>query len=293
MARNESPAKKSFWRNLSIGTVLGIIGLYLTYVNTGADFLRTDIYQPLYREIIGMDSAIRANNMATGYSSDVYQSITKNGNLGRIPKPLRSEIIQLYEAEAEARGHVIPVAHKISVLIPDQIAKIRTENDDKIWKDKTVAQLNAEMASDLTQGSFPMASFSFNHTGIGPSIDVRDPVHLKIASPAAITWLVSDWMEFPKNVSHIADIWREAVYLDFDERSTNWYYCVTHDDLTRNHTTLEEFLTPTYQILAKDSDFQKLLLNNQTAIGLLERVELSLADRVKQPKQLTDLLPGN
>ena len=240
-----------------------------------------------------MDSAIRANNMATGYSSDVYQSITKNGNLRRIPKPLRSEIIQLYEAEAEARSHVIPVAHKISVLMPDRIAKIRNESDDNIWKDKMVAQLNAEMASDLGQGSFPMASFSFNHTGVGPSIDVRDPAHLKIAGPASITWLVSDWMEFPKNVSHITEIWRNTVYLDFDERSESWYYRITHDDLARSRTTLEEFLTPTYQLLAKDSDFQKLVLNNQTAIGLLERVELSLADRVKQPKQLTDLMPGN
>jgi hypothetical protein len=284
------PPKKSFWRNLSIGTVLGIIGLYLTFVNTGADSLRTDIYQPLYREIVGMDIAIHSNNIGTNYSSDVYQTITKNGNLGRIPKPLRSEIIRLYEAEGEARSHILPVAHKISVLVPEQIAKIRTESDDKAWKEKTVAQLNADMASELSQGSFPMASFSFNHTGIGPSVDVRDPAHLKIASPAAITWLVEDWIEFPKDVSHIADIWQNTVYLDFDERSESWYYCLTQDDLTRKHTTLQEFLAPTYQILEKDSDFQQLLLSNETGRELLGKVESSLADRVRQPKQLADLI---
>ena len=237
-----------------------------------------------------MDIAIRSNNMATNYSSDVYQSLTKNGNLGRIPKPLRPEIIRLYDAEGDAKGHVMPVAHKISVLIPMEIAKIRTESDDKIWKEITIAKLNATMASELGQGSFPMASFSFSHTGVSPSVDVRDPARLKIASPAAITWLVEDWMEFPKNLSHIEEIWQTTAYLDFDERNESWYYCITHDDLMRSHKTLEQFLTPTYQILAKDSDFQKLLLRNQTARELLEEVESSLADRVRQPKQLADLI---
>lgn len=289
MTRYELPAKKSLWPKISFGTVLAIIGLYIGYVNTGADSLRTDIYQPLYREIIGMDSAIRSNNMETNYSSDVYQSITKNGDLGRIPKPLRSEITRLYEVEEEARGHVIPVAHKISVLMPDQITKIRTETDDKTWKEKTVADMNMDMASDLNKGSFPMTSFTFNHTGISPSLDIRDKAHPKIASPATVLWEVADWMEFPKTASQVAGIWRTNSFLSFDERNENWYYRITHDDLTRNHTTLEEFLTPTYQVLIRDADFQQLLRSNQTALELLETVELSLADRVKQPKQLIDL----
>src|SRR2546422_11560010 len=65
-------------------------------------------------------------------------------------------------------------SHKISVLMPQEIAKIRTESDDRTWKEKTIAQLNAEAEATLGQGSFPMASFTFNHTGISPSLDVRD-----------------------------------------------------------------------------------------------------------------------
>jgi hypothetical protein len=39
-----------------------------------------------------------------------------------------------------------------------------------------------------------------------------------------------------------------------------------------------------------DPDFQELLRDNRTALGLLAQVETSLADRVRQPKQLMDLI---
>lgn len=103
----------------------------LHYVNTGSDSLRAVIYQPLYQEAGKMETAIHANNMQTNYSSDVFQSLSQNGNLGRIPKSLRQKIVRLYEAEAQARSHIFPVAHKISVMIPEDVKKIRSEADDK------------------------------------------------------------------------------------------------------------------------------------------------------------------
>src|SRR5690348_14421053 len=99
---------------ISIGTALALVGAWTGYINTGADSLRTDIYQPLYSEIGGMDLAIHSNSMGTNYSSSVYETLTRNGSLGRIPKSLRRKIIQLYGAEGEARSHIILIAHKIS-----------------------------------------------------------------------------------------------------------------------------------------------------------------------------------
>jgi hypothetical protein len=236
-----------------------------------------------------MDTAIRANNMQTNYSSDVFQSLRQNGNLGRIPKSLRQKIVQLYEAEGEARGRILPVAHKISVMIPGDIRKIRSEADDKAWSEKTVAQLNAE--SDLATGSFPLASFSFKHTAIGPSLDLRDKTHPRIASPGTVTWLVSDWMSFPASASRVAtEAWPDKWFLGFDEKDESWCYRVTHDDLTKSSLTLEKFLAPTYQRLASDLDFQQLLRSNQIALSLIDDVRASLAERVRQPKQLSDLI---
>ena len=273
-----------------IVSVLGLVLAYAGYINNGADSLRNDIYQPLYREIGGMDVAIHSNTMETIYLSDVYQSLTRNGSLGRIPKLLRTEIIRLYEVEGNARGQIIPVAHKISVLMPQQIAKIRTESDDKIWQEKTVAQLNAEAASGLSQGSFPMTSFTFDHSGTSPSLDVRDIAHIKIASPGTVTWLVGDWMEFPKSASQIGGVWRPTYYLGFGERTESWNYRITHEDLIKSRMTLEEFLKPTYQVLAGDPEFQQLLSGDKIARGLIEVVKSSLANRIQQPKHLMDLI---
>jgi hypothetical protein len=298
LRKTRKSPKKGVWKwvkshklpTISIGTVLALVGAWTGYVNTGADSLRTDIYQPLYREIGGMYVAIHSNSMETNYSSDVYETLIRNGSLGRIPKSLRAKIIGLYRAEGEARGFVIPIAHKISILMPQEITKVRTEGDDKLWKEKTISQLNAEAASGLSQGSFPMASFTFNHSGISPSLDLRDKAHPKIASPGTVTWLVGDWMEFPKSASQVADIWRSTFYLGFDEKIERWDYRITHEDLARSHTTLEEFLEPTYKSLASDTEFQQLLRSNQTARDLFEEVKSSLADRVEQPKHLVDLI---
>ena len=291
-------AKKGLWRwirthksfSISLATVVALAGLYMTYVHTGEESLRNDIYQPLYGEIGAMDVAIHVNNMETTYSSDIYQKLIRNGNFGRIPKSLRSDIIQLYKVEGEARGSIIPIAHKISVLMPPEIAKIRNENDDGIWKEKAVAKLNTEAAAELSQGSFSMASFTVSHAGISPSIDMRDPTHLKFASPGTVTWEIADWMGFPGSASDVERIWRDTYYLGFDEKAETWNYRITRDDLNKNHITLEEFLKPAYQAIANDPQFQQLLNDNRTALVLFEKVKSSLADRVEQPKQLKDLI---
>jgi len=237
-----------------------------------------------------MDRAIHANNMETKYSSDVYQKLNQNGNFGRIPKSLRTKIDQLYGAEGGAQGCITPIAHEISILMPQVIAKVRNENDDVVWKEKTIAKLNAEAASELNQGSFPMTSFTFNHAGISPSVDMRDPAHYKFSSPGTVLWEVADWMNFPQSASEVEKIWQDTYFLGFDERAEIWAYRITREDLSKNHTTLEEFLKLTYEAIASDPQFQQLLRDNHTVLKLFESVNSSLADRVKQPKQLRDLI---
>lgn len=197
--------KNKFWKwvrshkiSVSFGTVIAVIGMCGTYIYTGADSLRTDIYQPLYLEIGEVDLAIHANNMGTNYSSEVYQRLTRNGSLGRIPKPIREKIIRLYDVAGEARGRIIPIAHKISVLMPQEIVKVRTKSDDKTWTEKTVVQLNADAASGLNQGSFPMAAFTFNHTGISLLLICGTKRILKSQVPEqSLGWSPTGWI-FPR-----------------------------------------------------------------------------------------------
>jgi hypothetical protein len=89
----QSAAKRSSWQwirshKFSTGTVLALIALYVGYLNTGADSLRADIYQPLYREINAMELPLEANNTQQQFSSHAFELLRQNGNLGRIPKSL-------------------------------------------------------------------------------------------------------------------------------------------------------------------------------------------------------------
>ena len=174
--------------------------------------------------------------------------------------------------------------------MPGIIAALRTETDDRAWAEKTVTRLNADAASGLNQGSFPLATFTFNHTGMSPALDVRDPDHPKIASPGSITWLIADWIAFPDSAAQVTNIWRDTYFLAFDEKLEVWNYRITRDDLTNRHQTLEQFLRPTYQVLAADPEFRQLLASHKAALELCAEVKASLEDRVDQPKQLKDLI---
>jgi hypothetical protein len=85
----------SHWPKLA--TLGALVGLYSGYVNFGVDSLRTDIYQPLFREINVMDDAVQSNILEKGYSTESYETIRKNGNLLRVPKSLRDKISRLYQ----------------------------------------------------------------------------------------------------------------------------------------------------------------------------------------------------
>jgi len=291
----KSSGAKGFWHwikshkiTVSMGTVLAVFAAYQGYINTGSDSLRTEIYQPLYREINGIELSIQANNTDQEFSSQTFELLTQNGNLTRIPKPLREKITQLYQKAGEARSHVTPIAHKVSILIPPEIKKIRTEVENKTWTEKALVQLNAE--NDLSTGSFPYVSFSLKHAARTPAIDLRDRQHPRLGNPGIVSWQVKDWARFPQSASDVTNIWPTTWFLGFDERNENWYYLITRDDLTRNHMELKDFLEPTYDTLSKDPEFQQLLQTNKSALDLLEQVKPLVADRVQQPKHLMDLI---
>lgn len=290
-----SQNKEGFWQSpligristISLGTLIALFVAYQGYINAGADSLRNDIYQPLYREVDSMRQSLNAANVAPYFSSQAFDSLKQSGNLGRIPQPLQEKIVDLYLAAGKVRGHILPVAHEISVLMPPAIEKIRTEADHKTWIDKTLIHLNAN--SDSNSGSFPLTSFTFQHAGVSPMVDVRDLSHLKIAAPGIITWQVNDWIKFPLSATDVAALWPDTCSLDFDQNDEQWYYIITKDDLTRNKLNLQGFLKPIFDQLVADPEFKRLVEDDKFAFDQLDQVEPLIARRVAQPKQLTDL----
>ena len=283
--KTSNSAGRGTW--ISVGTLIALFVAYQGYINTGADSLRNDVYQPLYREVVSMRASLNAANVSPYFSSQNFDNLKQSGNIGRIPQSLRQRIIDLYQLAGEVRGHILPVAHKVSVAMPPAIERIRTEADHKTWVEKTVAELNSN--SDLNSGSFPLVSFTFQHAAVGPSIDVRDVNHLKIAAPGIITWQVDDWIKFPKSASDVSAIWMDSWSLGFDERDEHWYYIITKDDLRRNGFSLQSFLEPAFDQLNADPEFAQLVRDDKSVFDSLDQLEPLIAERVARPKQLADL----
>jgi hypothetical protein len=293
--KKKAPVMKRFWIWLSshklstgaLGAILGTMGLGYTYINTGSDSLRTDIYQPLYTEINVMDGAVRSNNRYNNYSSASYEAIRKSGNLLRIPRSLREKISRLYQLSSEEHSHILPVTMRIAWMMPQEIRAIRTQADDKAWAEKTVIQLNSQARTPVEVYGL---SFNMSHTARSPSIRTVDPQHPRIDAPGIVDWEINDWMRFPQSATDINNSWTNTWFLSFDARSESWEYRITHEDLDKTQKSLEGFLRPTYERLSDDQEFQQLLKSYKEALDLMNEVKLIIADRVSQPKHLMDLI---
>jgi hypothetical protein len=279
---------RTFWAWVIGLPLLGFLSVYFTYTYTGADGLRTEIYEPLYEEVGTMERCLQSNVLEQGFTSQTYSALQKTGKLVRVPKSLRDELQEVYAKGGESWGHLFPVLHRVEILIPERVRQIRNAEDDAAWTQKTVEQLNREM--DLRGLGGIYARFQFQHTGHSFAIDQRDPTHPKVSLPAGVRWDANDWLSYPKSVDDIEKVWKQDAYLEFHPKLEIWLYRITGEDLARNHLSLKEFLQPTYVKLSDDPDFQQLASREKDTLELTKDLKQKLAERVDTPKKLRDLI---
>src|SRR5258707_9492857 len=97
---------KSFWGKVLGLPLLRLLGAYFTYAYTGADGLRTEIYEPLYEEIGTMERCLQSNVLEQESTSQTYSALQKTGKLERVPKSLRDELQEVYAKGGESWGHL-------------------------------------------------------------------------------------------------------------------------------------------------------------------------------------------
>jgi hypothetical protein len=279
---------KSFRAKVIGLPLLGLLGAYFTYAYTGADGLRTEIYEPLYEEIGTMERCLESNVLEQTFTSQTYNALQKTGKLERIPKSLRDELQEVYAKDGESSSHLLPVLHRVEMMIPERVRQIRSADDDAAWTQKTVERLNREL--DLRGMGGIYARFQFQHTGHSFVIDQRDHTHPRVDEPAGITWDANDWLKYPNSADDMEKMWKQDTYLEFHPKFNVWFYRITGEDLTRNHLSLKDFLQPTYLKLSGDQDFQQLASHEKDALELTKDLKQKLAQRVGTPKKLRDLI---
>src|SRR5713226_222409 len=182
---------RTFWARVIGLPLLGLLGLYFTYAYAGAEGLRTEIYEPLYEEVGTIERCLQSNVLEQEFISKTYSALQKTGKLERVPKSLRDELQEVYVKGGESWSHLLPLLHRVEMLIPERVRQIRSADDDAAWTQKTVEQLNREL--DLRGMGGIYARFQFQHTGHSCVVDHRDPLHPRVAEPAGVRWDANDW----------------------------------------------------------------------------------------------------
>ncbi len=271
---------------LAIG--IPLVAIYLTYTYAGADDLRTKVYQPLYSEVTAIEGSLQSNSIENPMANSALHSLKGSGDFGRMPKHLQDRIEAAY-TRAESIGSDVPLlSEQIQRLVSARLTQLRTEEEDRTWLINATKRLEQEQASG--PGISPMVTFSFNHAGRSRGFDIRDPNHPKISSPGGPAWVINDWIRYPNSVAPIESLFKENDFLYLDESRDEWYYRVTREDLRRNGLDLHQFLDTIHAALLKDPHFQNLMKNEPETLKLIQAGKDELADRIRAPKRIRDLI---
>jgi len=284
------------WSNVSrkAKVIWGIIAAIITgltayngYKTTGADELRTRVYQPLYSDLVVVEQALQTVSAEKPPVMKALSELRQTGAFARVPIHLRERIVKLSDDVSRFHTAIFPVRELVVRETSSRISQVRSENAHRVWHEKTVNVLR-QRARSQKGFSDSVSLGSFRHEGRSRGIYLRDPRGPMIDTPGGPTFVVRDWVEYPASIRLIEELWTDEDYLYFNENVDGWYYQLTREDLQRLHTSLTEFLRPVYEILKQNDQFN-LLINVRSALLLETRdIQAVLTDRVRDPKPLGD-----
>ena len=266
--------------------VLAIIGLTLNYKYHESEDLRNNLYRPLYTELAQIENAIQQNRIELNFSTTVKSSLDEKGEINRLPKDLRGQVQHAYADAASLIGNM-GIVEKVERTTSAEIQRIRTKKQDEEWGHKTVSEMNTELMSKPGQSA--IRSFEFKHPGISPGVEAHGE-RPKYVTPGALVWGFQDWVDYPDSVRTVDQLWSDEQFLIFDETREDWYFRITRDDLARTHLALSEFLRPIHAAISGNTDFKKIQTRRMEVKDEIEELRKIIADRIDDPKRLSDLL---
>lgn len=286
-----------FWKRawtkfavIPIGVVVAVAGLVLTYKLTGADELRSKLYQPLYADMTKLEESLQAASIEKVPIFKALLELRQTGVLERVPVRLQERILNVLEEAPRIHMAVLDSNEIVIREMSSRIMQIRTQEEDRLWLQKT-SNLLREMSASKKGISDSFTLFQgAKHSARSQSIDLRDPNKPVISGPGGPTFVINDWLGLPESLKTIEDLWKDIDYLYFNETKDLWYYRLTREDLNRHKTTLGEFLLPVHEILWQDEAFQVLRNQRAALLSKVSDIKVALTDRIRDPKQLRDLI---
>lgn len=272
---------------ISAAVVVALVALCLTYKYTGAEDLRDRVYSPLNAELESIDAYLQSTTVIQPFTSNALTTLKHNGYFYRVPKSLQREITDFYSDAGQLQMSISAVTDFLERRLSVEIQGIRSEQTDRVWRQQASLRIQAEDAKQ--PGISASRSFTFNHAGRGRGMDVRDPNNPKVALPGGPTWQINDWLLYPDSLEKVDPIFGNDDFLYFDDTRDVWYYRITRYDLEQRKITLKDFLQPTYEDLARNSDFKTIARQQPKLLKRLAHLKAQITKRMDDPKSLFDL----
>lgn len=286
-----------WWRRaltlIPLSAIVGVAALAYNYKTSDADELRTLVYQPLYADLVKVENALKAVSIDELPPDKALKELRQTGAIERIPRALKGRLVKVFEKATETHMAALAVHEIVIREMSSRIMVIRTEKADQAWHQKTSGALREMSKSMSKKGISDIVTLAegVTHESVSPTIDVRDRNNPVISGPGGPIFVIRDWLVYPESIKTIEDLWKKNDYLYFNVRRVDsWYYQLTREDLNRIDTTLEQFLKPVYDVLKENPNFKMLRTDRQSHSSEISDIKDTLTDRVRDPKQIRDLL---
>ena len=279
------------WAGASLIGIIGTcVGLAYTYKTTGESELRSQIYQPLYNDVLTAEQSVQAVSNQNFASLKALNELKKSGSFRQVPSDIQKDLTEVFQDVSALQLAISNVRDLALREMSARIMQFRTDGKDRDWRLKIEELLRERSKSEKGFSDTVMILSNADHEMISPSIDLRNPNKLAIASPGGPILVLRDWITYPDSVKTIDRLWTDENYLYFSDGQDHWYYRMTKEDLNKLGTNLTDFLRQTFQVLKENKDFQLLVNTRPKALAQLGSIKARLEDRIRDPKQLRDLL---
>ena len=170
---------------IPLSTIVAIWSLAYAYKTTGANELTKDIYQPLYADLVKVESLLKDVSITELPPDKILKELRQTGALQRIPSALKGRLDKEFKKATETHMAALAVHEIVIREMSSRIMKIRTEEVDRAWHQKTSGVLREMSMSKSEKGISDSVTLlrGETHESIGQSIDMRNPNKL---SPAPV-----------------------------------------------------------------------------------------------------------
>lgn len=241
--------------------IIYFIKLYHKSVIADRQFLRNEIYIPIYEDIKKISKNISDyEDIYSKSSGNVRNSLIDTGKYNSIPKKLRKDIDSYYDRCEEYNKRLKSVNEEIYKIVNEEIKKIKTEKDHRKFLDDNKGN---EWRYDEAR-----KKRICNCCSIG--IDLK--------------FLIKG--EMPNSVPHLND---KCNCLIMNRYNNNWDSTITIDDLNRNSLSLEDLFEKFIESVSKNYNVNKLR-NLQNELKNSEKLLKRIQNRIQKPNLLFGIL---